>query len=80
MTGIQLCLLYVRLGTYLLFLYCARLITPLVEAQRAGDIQLRHTVYAFAFLLAVDYRSCRHRRVVQQGFRVFVVAAVYRLL
>ena len=27
-------------------------------------------IYAFALLLAVDYRFCRHRRVFQQGFRV----------
>ena len=48
MTDIQLCLWYVRFATYTLLLCCARLIAPLVEAQRDVDIQLRHTCFCFA--------------------------------
>ena len=72
-------LLHVCFATYTLWLCCARLITPLVEAQRDAVIQLRYTftvrpvqrdvdiqlrLHAFALLLATDYRSGRHRRVV----------------
>ena len=48
MTDIQLCLLYVRFATYVLLLRCARLITPLVEAQRDVHIQLRHICFCLA--------------------------------
>ena len=67
-----LCLFYVRSATYSLLLCCARLITPLVEAQRDVHIQLRHV--CFTWLLAVGYSFGRHRRVVQQGSRVNFLA------
>ena len=56
MTDIQLCLLYVRFATYTLLVCCARLITPLVEAQPDADIQLRHI--CFALLLSVSSSLC----------------------
>ena len=72
MTDTQLCLFYARFATSTLFLCCTQPITPLVKVQRDVVIQLRYI--RLVLLLAVDYRSGRHRRVVQQGFCVQISA------